>query len=66
MFENINFAPLPGGIMALGIIGFIVTVLYRELLGTAWSFALALFFLILFIASFISLHYGPLPPTEEF
>ena len=61
MFENVNFAPLPGSFMAAGLIGFIVTFIYREVLGAPWTFALSLFFLILLIASFLSLHYGPIP-----
>jgi len=64
MFENINFAPLPGSLMAISILGFLLTVVYREFLGTSWTFTLSLFFIILFIASFLSLHYGPLPEKE--
>jgi hypothetical protein len=66
MFENINFAPLPGSLMAIGILGFLLTVVYREVLSLSWSFTLGLFFIILFIASFLSLHYGPLPTKENF
>lgn len=65
MFEERQFAPLPGGFMALGILGFLLVAIYRDSLGDAWTFALGLFCIILFIASFISLHYGPIP-TREF
>ncbi|MBS3115441.1 hypothetical protein J4482_02300 [Candidatus Woesearchaeota archaeon] len=61
MFADTRFAPLPGSMMALGILGFLVTTIYANVLGVAWSFALDLFFLIIFIASFLSMHYGPLP-----
>jgi len=66
MLERFNFAPLPGSLMAIGILGFLITVVYRGVLGTAWTFTLGLFFIILFIASFLSLHYGPLPAKEKF
>lgn len=64
MFENIEFAPLPSSLMAIGLIGFIITVIYSNILKTSWTFAFGLFFLILFIASFISLHYGPIPERD--
>lgn len=64
MFENINFAPLPGSMMAISILGAILTVIYADGLGTAWTFALLLFFIILFISSFLSLYYGPLPERD--
>lgn len=64
MFENIRFAALPGSFMAVSILGFIITLVYSGVLGISWTFALALFFLILFIASFLSLHYGPVPGKE--
>ena len=66
MFQHSSFAPLPHSFMAVGIIGFLITVVYRELLGTSWTFTLGLFFLILFLASFISVHYGPLPDKENY
>lgn len=65
MFENVNFAPMPGSLMAIAILGFLLTAIYRETLQTAWTFTLTLFFLILFIASFLSLHYGPLPTVKN-
>ena len=65
MFENIRFAPVPGSVMVIGILGFLLTAVYRNYLGTAWTFTLGLFFLILFIASFLSLHYGPLPELKR-
>ena len=61
MFADTRFAPLPGSMMAIGILGFIFTAIYANILGVAWSFALDFFFLIIFIASFLSMHYGPLP-----
>jgi hypothetical protein len=64
MFENMTFAPLPSSTLAISIVGFLAVIIYRTALGTAWSFALGLFFIILFVASFLSLHYGPLPERE--
>ena len=64
MFENVNIVSLPGGFMAVGLLGFISTFIFRDVLGVAWTFALSLFCLILIIASFISLHYGPVPERE--
>ncbi len=64
MFENMNFAPLPGSFMAISILGFLFTFIYKDSLGLSWTFTLALFFIIVFIASFLSLHYGPIPERE--
>jgi len=66
MFENIRFAPLPGSLMAIAILGFLLTVIYRETLQLSWTFTLSLFFLILFMASYLSLHYGPLPDRKYY
>lgn len=64
MFENFEFAPLPGSMMAISVLGFMLTVVYKDSLELTWTFTLGLFFLILFMASFLSLHYGPLPERE--
>jgi hypothetical protein len=61
MFEDVNFAPLPSSFMAAGLLGIILILIYREALGTSWTFTLSLFFIIMLIASFLSLHYGPIP-----
>ncbi|MEK6887248.1 MAG: hypothetical protein AABW88_05450 [Nanoarchaeota archaeon] len=61
MFADTRFAPLPGSMMGLGILGFLITTIYANILGISWTFTLDLFFLILFIAAFLSMHYGPLP-----
>ena len=64
MFERVQLAPLPGSLMAISILGIMLTTIYKEEIGLSWTFTLELFFIILFIASFISLHYGPLPERE--
>jgi prepilin signal peptidase PulO-like enzyme (type II secretory pathway) len=64
MFENLNFAPLPGSLMAISILGILLTAIYINSLGETWTFTLMLFFIMLFVASFLSLHYGPLPERE--
>lgn len=66
MFERIAFAPLPSGLMLIGLLGFLLTVIYRGTLTMAWTFALGLVFLIMFIAAFLSLHYGPLPDDKRY
>lgn len=65
MFADTRFAPLPSSMMAVGLLGFIFVMIYSSILSTAWSFALGLFFLILFIAAFLSMHYGPLPESNR-
>ncbi|HME87268.1 MAG TPA: hypothetical protein VKE88_02550 [Candidatus Nanoarchaeia archaeon] len=64
MFEHMNFAPLPSGFMAVSILGLFIVAIYRETLQLPWTFTLSLFFIILFISSFISLHYGPFPERK--
>ncbi len=60
MFETMNFAPLPASMLAISIIGFILVAIYNGILGLSWTFALGLFFLVMFFASYLSLHYAPL------
>lgn len=59
MFETVRLAPVSNGLMAVSILGFFLTVIYTDRLGASWSFAFGLLCIIIFIASFISMTYGP-------
>lgn len=56
-------APLSGTFMAASIIGFFIAVFYYEAIanaiGESFSFTFLLFFIMTFIASIISMTYGP-------
>ncbi|MBI2138538.1 hypothetical protein HYU13_03040 [Candidatus Woesearchaeota archaeon] len=58
MFANI--APLKSSMMAAGIIGFLVSAFYLYPISNTWGFTFGLFFALLFIASVISMTYGPI------
>ncbi|MFC1727892.1 hypothetical protein ACFLZ7_00315 [Nanoarchaeota archaeon] len=64
MFETFKAAPLSGSFMITSMLGFLLTVIYYDNVGDTWGFTLALFFIIMFIASFISMTYGPVPEKE--
>ncbi len=72
MFETFKAAPLSSGFMLTSIVGLIFTVLFYDKLvamfgeqaGATWGFTLTLFFIILFIASMISMTYGPEPKEK--
>ncbi len=57
--------PLSGGFMITSIVGFLITAMYlfpntSELgISQGWAFTFLLFFTIMFIASMISMTYGP-------
>ena len=57
-FENFRAAPLSSGFMFTGLIGFIASVYFFDNLGPTWGFTFVLFFLIVFIAAFISMSYA--------
>ena len=46
--------------MVAGIIGFLISVFYIYPLSMTWGFTLGLFFGLLFIATIISMTYGPI------
>ncbi|MBS1267021.1 MAG: hypothetical protein MAG795_00992 [Candidatus Woesearchaeota archaeon] len=54
-----KYAPLPGGFMAAAIIGLFVSGFYVIKHSKTWGFTFLLFFGILFIASLITMTYGP-------
>lgn len=57
-FENFKAAPLSSGFLFVGLIGFIASLYLFDNLGPTWGFTAVLFFIIIFIASFISMTYA--------
>ena len=54
-----NVAPLKGGYMITSIVGFIISTLYVFPKSNSWGFAFTMFFTLMFVASMISMTYGP-------
>ena len=54
-----NVAPLTGGYMITSIVGFIISSMYVYDISNRWGFTFALFFTLMFVASLISMTYGP-------
>ena len=52
-------APLTGGYMMTSIVGFLISVMYVYDVSNRWGFTFALFFFLMFVASLISMTYGP-------
>ena len=50
-----NFVPLTSSFMLTSIVGFMVSVLYVMKLSASWGFTFALFFVIMFISSIVSM-----------
>ncbi len=57
-FENFKAAPLSSGFMFIGLLGFVASLYFFEELGPTWGFTAVLFFVIFFIASFLSMTYA--------
>jgi hypothetical protein len=55
----IKYAPLSGGFMISSIVGFFVSSIYIADFSLNWGFALAIVFVIMFIASIISMTKAP-------
>ena len=60
MFETFRAAPLSNTFMITSILGFLLTVIYYDNIGPTWGFTFALIFIVMFIASLISMTYGPI------
>jgi len=60
MLENI--APLSGGYMITSIVGFLVSWIYVFPRSYSWGFTFMLFFILMFVASLISMTYAPIEP----
>ena len=57
MFENV--APLSNGFMVTTIVGFLISWVYVLPRAAQWGFTFMLFFILMFIASVISMTYSP-------
>lgn len=55
----LNVAPLSGSYMITSIVGFIISAIYVFPRNERWGFAFTIFFVLMFIASMISMTYGP-------
>ncbi len=59
MGKPIRYYPLSNGFMLVAILGFIITMIYSDHFGPTWGFTLALFFVIMFISSLITMTRAP-------
>ncbi|MAG91096.1 hypothetical protein CMO83_00300 [Candidatus Woesearchaeota archaeon] len=59
MHKEFNVAPLSGGYMITAIVGFLVSAFYIAPNSATWGFTLVLFFILMFVASLISMTYAP-------
>ncbi len=57
--RQLNVAPLTGGYMITSIVGFIISAIYVFPRSNPWGFTFTIFFGLMFIASMISMTYGP-------
>ena len=57
-------APLHSSFMIASIVGFLISALYiyKQLGSKTWGFTLMLFFILMFVASIISMTYAPVMP----
>ena len=54
-----NVAPLKGGYMITSIVGFIISAVYVFPRSYTWGLTFIIFFTMMFVASMISMTYGP-------
>ncbi len=54
-----NVAPLKSGFMLTSIVGFLISAIYMFPRTPSWGFTFAIFFAAMFVASMISMTYGP-------
>jgi len=57
--KEISVAPLSGGFMITSIVGFLISAIYVYPQSTTWGFTFGVFFALMFVASMISMTYGP-------
>lgn len=57
--EEYHIVPLSGGFMLTSIVGFLISVFYVYPNNNSWGFTLTLFFVIMFVASMVSMTYAP-------
>jgi hypothetical protein len=54
-----NVAPLSGGYMITSMVGFIISAYYVYDISNRWGLTFIIFFTLMFVASLISMTYGP-------
>ncbi len=54
-----NVAPLKGGYMITSIVGFLISAIYVFPRSYTWGLTFLIFFTLMFVASMISMTYGP-------
>ena len=59
MIKLLNVAPLSGGYMITSIVGFLISSVYVYDISNRWGLTFAMFFALMFVASLISMTYGP-------
>jgi hypothetical protein len=60
-----SFAPLKGSFMLTSIVGFFVSVYFVWPLSKTWGLAFTLFFVMMFIASIISMTFSPVSEKKR-
>lgn len=59
MEKGICIVPLSGAFMATSIVGFLISVFYVYPRNQPWGFTFTLFFVIMLVASLVSMTYAP-------
>ncbi len=59
-----EFAPLKGSFMIISIIGFVISAIWIYRASPSLGFSFALIFVLMFIASLISMTYGPVSDKD--
>jgi len=59
MAKILTVAPLTGGYMITSMVGFLISAMYVYDISARWGFTFSIFFALMFIASLISMTYGP-------
>ena len=54
-----NVAPLKGGYMITSMVGFMISAIYVFPRSQSWGFTFTIFFMLMLVASLISMTYGP-------
>ncbi|MBW2983605.1 hypothetical protein KY361_00645 [Candidatus Woesearchaeota archaeon] len=57
--KEINVVPLSSGFMLTAIVGFLISIVYVYPRNSTWGFTFVLFFILMFVASLISMTYAP-------
>ncbi len=57
--KELNVVPLSSGFMLTAIVGFIISIMYVYPRNSTWGFTFVLFFILMFVASLISMTYAP-------